>query len=73
MEKTLYKLLPKRDVSYEESLLDEKLESEETATPETNFQRFLPSIKNVIAILYVAVSLPILVSTVWNHRAQIYC
>lgn len=73
MEETWYKLLPEHDVNYEEPLLDEKLESEETATPETNFQRFLPSIKNTIVIFYVVVSLPILVSTVWNLRAQIYC
>lgn len=72
MEKSWYKLLPKHDVHCEAPLLDEKIESEETATPEINFQRFFPSIKNIIFIIYVAVSLPILVSTVWNHRAHIY-
>ncbi|OAL01238.1 hypothetical protein IQ06DRAFT_347294 [Phaeosphaeriaceae sp. SRC1lsM3a] len=74
MKETLYKALPPNDNDCNEPLLEGGLPVESN-NPSNRFRRYLPTFQqifNVLAIIYIACSLPTLVSFVRHQRAQIY-
>ena len=66
----------KHDSGSDEPLLEDNLSSEEVTTLSKSRTRYFPSLQqafNVVAILYIALSLPTLFSFLKNQRTQIYC
>ncbi|KAF2438360.1 hypothetical protein P171DRAFT_436864 [Karstenula rhodostoma CBS 690.94] len=75
MWKTLYKPLPKNDFDSNEPLSKDDLPLEQVTTEPNRISRCLPSLQqtfNVVAIVYVVLSLPTVFSFLRNQRAQVY-
>jgi hypothetical protein len=76
MWKATYKPLSEDEFESNEPLSEKILSLEQTTLRSGRVSRYLPSIQqtfNVVAILYVIISLPTLLSFLTNQRSQVYC
>ncbi|KAL5384405.1 hypothetical protein PMIN02_009253 [Paraphaeosphaeria minitans] len=76
MWKKLSKPLPESEFDSSEPLINEDLPLEQNTTSSNRISRYLPSIQqafNVVAILYLVLSLPTVFSFLKNQRLYVYC